>query len=75
VTQEQIVVLLKEEDTNLTQIPNPLYRFNFLASGGISTQDWALVNQGFNVTVRAHFSGIAELTPTVLGSLDFSKSR
>ena len=74
-TQEQIVVLLKEEDTTLTQIPNPLYKFDFPSPGGISTQDWAQVNQGFNITVRVHFSSIAELTLTVLGSLDFSKSR
>lgn len=68
-------MLLKEGDTKLTQIPNPLYKFNFPGSGGISARDWGLVNQGFNITVRARFSGITELTPTVLGKMDFSKSR
>lgn len=42
---------LKEGDTTMTQIPNPLYRFNFSTSGGtISTQDWALVNGSFQIT-------------------------
>jgi hypothetical protein len=39
--EENVMVLEEGDDTTLTKIPNPLYRFNFPSSDGLTTKDWS----------------------------------
>ncbi len=53
-TEQNVVVLEKEGDAKLTQIPNPLFKFNFPASGGLSTPEWSWLQSSYQQQVSQH---------------------
>ena len=55
-TQENIVVLEKETNAKLTQIPNPLFKFNFPSSGGLSSNEWNWLRSVTSQQVRRQSS-------------------
>lgn len=51
-TEQNISVLMKASDTKMTQIQNPLFRFDFPSSGGLSTQEWSWLRSATRQQVR-----------------------